>query len=69
MSAILKNVAQSNEAACFDLFRLSKSKDIVDICPNTLRTYFRAGLKFYRQGKAVFVSKQELAGFIRGGVA
>jgi len=49
----------------FDLFRLSISKDVVDVSPNTLRSYNRQGLPFYRRGKAVFVSKAELAAFIR----
>jgi hypothetical protein len=49
----------------FDLFRLSKGKDEVDICANTLREYHRQGLSFYRKGKAVFVSKSELEAFIR----
>jgi hypothetical protein len=51
----------------WDLFRLSKSKSAVDICSNTLRAYFKKGLKSYRQGKAVFVSKSELAAFITKG--
>lgn len=51
----------------FDLFRLTKSKETVDISPNTLRDYNRRGLKFYRSGKPVFVSKTELAAFIRDG--
>ena len=52
----------------FDLFRLSKSKEVVDVCPNTLRSYFEQGLRSYKQGKAVFISKAELAEFIRRGV-
>jgi len=48
----------------FDLFRLSKSKEVVDVCSNTLRSYNRAGLPFYHRGKAIFVSKSELAQFI-----
>ena len=48
----------------FDLFRLSKSKAVVDVCPNTLRTYNKQGLPFYHRGKAIFVSKTELAQFI-----
>ena len=53
----------------FEMFRLSKSKEIVDVCPNTLRSYFKQGLPFYKRGKAVFVSKAELAAFIRRGDA
>ncbi len=48
----------------FDLFRLSKSKEVVDVCSNTLREYNRQGLPFYHRGKAIFVSKTELAQFI-----
>jgi hypothetical protein len=55
--------------ANFDLFRLSKSKRVVDVCSNTLRKYHEQGLQFYRRGKAVFVSKTELAMFIRAGAA
>ena len=52
----------------FDLFRLSKSKETVDICPNTLRTYHRLGLPFYRKGKAVFISRTDLTDFIQSGL-
>ena len=55
----------TNESS-FDLFRLSKSKQTVDVCANTLRSYHKAGLPFYNRGKAVFVSKAELSAFIRG---
>ena len=54
--------------ASFEMFRLSRSKQVVDVCPNTLRNYFKQGLPFYQRGKAVFISKSELAAFIRGGV-
>jgi hypothetical protein len=56
---------QSPAGANFELFRLSKSKDVVDVCSNTLRAYNKQGLPFYRQGRAIFVSKAELAHFIR----
>jgi hypothetical protein len=48
----------------FDLFRLSKSKSTVDLCPNTLRAYFKAGLPCYRMGKAIFISRSQLQQFI-----
>ena len=51
----------------FDLFRLSRSKQVVDLCPNTIRDYHRKGLRLYRCGRAVFVSKQELSLFIKSG--
>ncbi len=54
----------SHTDSAFDLFRLSKSKEVVDVCPNTLREYNRRGLPFYHRGKAIFVSKIELARFI-----
>ena len=49
----------------FDLFRLTKSKREVDLAPNTVRAYVREGLNLYRVGKACFVSRGELANFIR----
>jgi hypothetical protein len=57
----------ANPTPTFDLFRLSKAKRLVDIHPNTLHTYNKAGLPFYRQagGRAVFISRTELAQFIR----
>lgn len=64
----MKNTALQKpepSSSSFDLFRLSKSKSIVDLAPNTLRGYNRAGLPFYRKGKAIFISKTELAAFIR----
>jgi hypothetical protein len=48
----------------FDLFRLSKSKSAVDLCPNTIRAYFKMGLPSYRMGKAVFISRTQLQAFI-----
>lgn len=53
------------DAAGFEMFRLSRAKEVADIAPNTLREYHRLGLPFYRLGRAVFVSKAELAAFIR----
>ena len=55
----------NGQLAGFDLFRLSKSKQSVDVCANTLREYHEQGLNFYRMGKAVFISRTELESFIR----
>lgn len=51
----------------FDLFRLTRSKEIVDICPNTLRHYHKHGLPFYsRKGeRAVYVSISDLEKFLK----
>jgi hypothetical protein len=49
----------------FDMVRLTKSKQAVDLAPNTLRAYARQGLRFYKMGRAVFFSKAELEAFIR----
>jgi len=65
MKANALTVNRGSESG-FDLFRLSKSKEVVDVCSNTLRTYAGQGLPLYRRGTAVFVSKAELAAFIRG---
>lgn len=51
----------------FAMFRLTKSKAEVGISPNTLRSYNRQGLNFYRRGKCVFISRAELETFIKGG--
>ena len=56
---------QQNNIGGFDMKRLSRSKDTVDVCPNTLRQYNREGLPFYKRGKAVFFSASELEQFIR----
>ena len=54
----------------FDLFRLSKSKREIDVCPNTLRAWNEQGLPFYKTGsKAIFVSRAEVAAFIRSKAA
>jgi hypothetical protein len=51
----------------FEMFRISRSKEIVDLCPNSLRKFHKQGLAFYKRGKSVFISKTELAAFIRAG--
>jgi hypothetical protein len=56
----------TNNTAGFDLVRLSKSKEIVDFAPNTIRAYDKEGLALYRKGKAVFFSKAELERFLKG---
>ena len=65
--AMKRNHYDSNRAELhgWDLVRLSRSKEILDVCANTLRSYNADGLPFYRMGRAVFVSKTELATFIR----
>ena len=63
-SNTVSNTQPQTEAG-FDLFRLSQSKEVVDVCSNTLRQYAREGLRLYRVGRAVFVSKSELEAFIK----
>lgn len=58
-------IVQPDERGSFDLFRLSHSKECVDLAPNTLRKFNRQGLNFYRKGKTVFVSRRELEVFIK----
>ena len=67
MRPIACTKVQSTEAGGFDLARLSKSKDTVDLCPNTIRACAKRGLPLYRQSKVVFFSKAELERFIRAG--
>jgi hypothetical protein len=51
----------------FDLFRLTRSKEVVDLDPDTIREYSKQGLNLYtpKGGRAVFVSKAELEAFIK----
>jgi hypothetical protein len=57
--------AQTEIAPSFDLVRLSRSKEICDFAPNTIRKFFKEGLRAYRVGKMVMFSKSELAALIR----
>jgi hypothetical protein len=58
-------VVQPEVAPSFDLVRLSRSKEAVDLCSNTIRQFFREGLRCYRMGKMVMFSRSELAAFIK----
>lgn len=58
-------MSEKSNVTDFDLVRVSKSKEAVDIHPNTLRDYERAGLRIYGSGRQRFFSKKELADFIR----
>lgn len=51
----------------FDLFRLSRAKQVCDLSPNTLREYAKEGLPLYRRkgDRAVFVSRAELESFLK----
>jgi hypothetical protein len=64
MKAISSSVGQG-QATSFDLFRIQRARQEVGICINTLRAYRKDGLPFYKDGKKVYVSKSELAAFIR----
>lgn len=55
----------ADEAPGFDLVRLSKSKEVVDLAPNTIRAFAEQGLRLFRHGKMVFFSRSELANFIK----
>jgi hypothetical protein len=61
----MKRTTHNQDISKFGFFRLSKSKMVVDVCPNTLRAYNSQGLPFYKVGKSVFVSYSELEAFIR----
>ncbi len=65
MMKIIECTWPANPMPGFDFSRLSKSKELVDISPNTIRKFGREGLPLYRYGKAVFFSRSELAAFIR----
>lgn len=61
----MQNQTRNNDLCKFGFLRLSKSKLMVDVCPNTLRAYNGQGLPFYKVGKSVFVNYAELESFIR----
>jgi hypothetical protein len=56
---------QNNYAPGFDLVRLSKSKQAVDLAPNTIRAFVKQGLRLFKQGKMVWFSRSELAEIIK----
>ena len=56
---------QTEIAPSFDLVRLSKSKEACDFCSNTIRQFFREGLRCYKVGKMVMFSRSELTAFIK----
>jgi hypothetical protein len=64
MKASLDKTVQNESASDFDLVRLSKSKEICDLAPNTIRSFAAQGLRLFRHGKMVFFSKSELRQFI-----
>ncbi len=55
--------------ASFDLIRVTKAKEVVDVAPNTVRAYHRAGrLQLFYSGRACWFSKSELEAAIRAGI-
>ena len=66
MSTQSSNIVQTADQN-FDLVRLSKSKQAVDLAPNTIRAFAQKGLRLFRHGKMVFFSRSELAALIREG--
>lgn len=62
VKAVSSTVSHPNS---FDLFRLQRAREEVGVCINTLREYNKQGLRFYRDGKKVYVSKTELEAHIR----
>jgi len=49
----------------FDLFKISLSKTSVGMSPNTVRKCIKNGLRSYRHGKLLFISKSELENHIK----
>lgn len=64
MRDIERNDGQAKQPS-FDLIRITKSKDTVDLAPNTIRSFAHQGLRIYKAGKAAFFSRSELEHFIR----
>jgi hypothetical protein len=65
MTASLDKSVQNGETVNFDLVRLSKSKQSVDLAPNTIRAFAEQGLRLFRSGKMVWFSRTELEHFIK----
>lgn len=65
MNALSLSTSAEGRPEGFDWFRLSTSKDEVNLSANTIRAYFKKGLPHYKINKVCFVSKGELSAFIR----
>ncbi len=57
-------IESAGEDQSFDLVRINKAKDTVDLCANTIRSFAKQGLRLYKAGKNTFFSKVELRAFI-----
>jgi Meiotically up-regulated gene 113 len=55
----------SDTTSSFDLFKISLAKTSVGMSPNTVRKCIKNGLRSYRHGKLLFVSKSELENHIK----
>jgi hypothetical protein len=51
----------------FDLIRLHQAPALVGLSRTAIRNFSRDGLKLYRRGRMTFLSRAELAEFIRRG--
>ena len=49
----------------FDLVKVIRSKNIFDVSPSTIKAWSLRGLKIYKVGNTRFVSKRDVAAFIR----
>ena len=56
---------QQAAAPSFDLVRIQKSKKAVDLSPNTIRSFFKEGLKKYKRRGLTFFSRSELERFLK----
>jgi len=61
---------QGNESApSFDMVRLKDAAKIAHVSQDTIRNFFKQGLRGYRHGRIVWVSLRELESFIRAKAA
>lgn len=66
MCVIMNNAHDLSSMNSIDLFRISRSKKVADISPNTVRKLHRErGLRIYYSGGASWVSKSELEALIK----
>ena len=68
----MSRIIQKDALRAADMIRIERSKLLLDISPNTIRSYGDEAkygsnrLRIYKVGKATFVSRAEVEQFIRG---
>ena len=63
----IPRIARTNTAPnfSFDFVKVLRSKEVFDISPSTIKSWSSQGLKIYKVGNTRFVSRLDVAAFIR----